>query len=496
LISLLFIRYNQTIEKRRENPDLEAGNMRSCLYLLTAIAVFALSPISIAEDVYISAGTHVFDDLTYENDRVHLGDNTYADLIEGGIVGELVANGNSSLEIGGFTPEEFITGGIIKESLIANEFAHIMIYGGAIGNTLEVFQGGTITLFGTNFEVTDLNGVTATLPPHIDTVRDHATLVSEEGQLSYYAGTITGTMADGSVLNNTFKIYDSGYGGDIQTRRKPAVFSLVLIALSQEDKTGLLLKNNSNLTVVSDDSDNIIEGILVNSLAKDSVLVQGKASISADNLQVAGGIAVKGSLSYPEEMYISENIGKDPYSDFFFLEEPDYAGLPDLCPVNPNTGKASPVIITGGQWTLEPGYYSAGIIIEDATVSCLPGIYHLGGGSNAPSGLILKGWAVVDANEVMFHVVGTGQVSIGKDAALVAKASTSSDYKGFLFFQSPQNTSEAVFKGATDCSGGLYFPANHIQVTGNVLCSMLMADTIELSSNAELTVNPNYPPSE
>ena len=62
--------------------------------------------------------------------------------------------------------------------------------------------------------------------------------------------------------------------------------------------------------------------------------------------------------------------------------------------------------------------------------------------------------------------------------------------------QSLDNTSPAVFKGGADCVGGLYFPANHVQVDGNVLCSMLMADTIELSSNAKLTVNPNYPPSE
>ena len=466
--------------------------MRFCVLLLTAIALFAFSPISIAEDVYINGGEHILDDATYENDKVHLSDNAYANLIEGGIVSELAAYGDSFVEIGGFTPEEFIRGGIIRESLVANEFANIMIYGGAIGNTFEVFQDGTIALFGTDFQVTDLNGFTATLPPHIDTVRDYATLVSEEGQLPYYTGIINGTLADGSVMNNTFKIFDSWYGGDIQIRRKPVVFGFVLIAVSQGDKTGLLLKNNSNLTVVSDKSDNIVEGILINSLAKDAVLVQGKASISADNLSVAGSIDLKGSLSYPEEMYISDNIGKDPDSDFFYLEEPDYAGLPDLCPVNPNTGKASPVIITAGQWTLEPGYYSAGIIIEDATVSCLPGIYHLGGGSNTPSGLILKGDAVVDANEVIFHVVETGQVSIGRDAELVAKASTSSDYKGFLFFQSPQNTSDAVFKGVADCSGGLYFPANHVEVAGNVLCSKLMADTIELSVNSELTVNPDY----
>jgi hypothetical protein len=498
LIILLLFRYNQDIRKRSENPHLEAGKMKSWVVLLTVIAVFTLSPTSMAAEIYINGGHHIFDDATFENDSVYLDYDSYTNtqvvLIEGGIIGQLAAYGDSFVEIGGVTLEEYIPGGIIKESLIVNESAHVFIHGGSIGNTLEVFQNGIITLFGTDFQVTDLDGVTTTLRPFIDTVKNFATLVSEEGQLPYYTGTITGTLADGSIVNNTFKIYESGYGGDIHIRRKLMAYGPVMVSLSQQ-KTGLLLKNNSILTIVGDDGDNIVEGIIVNSLAKDAVLVQGKASISADFLQIAGTIDIKGSLSYPEEMHISDNIGEDPWPDID-LDEPDYAGLPDLCPINPNTGKASPVVITEGEWILEPGYYSAGVIIQDAAVSCLPGIYHLGGGSNAPSGLILKGDAVVDANEVMFHIIGTGQVSIGKDAALTAIAPTSGDYKNLVFFQSRDNNSGAVFKGIADCGGRLYFPTNHVEVAGNVLCSMLMADTIELSVNAELTVNPNYPLSE
>jgi len=457
------------------------------------------------EDVYINGGTHTFDDAMFENYRVHLGYSTYVDLVDGGRVGWLFAYNHSIIKMtGGEIGHQLIaddsyvdmSGGSVGGSLVAQNWATILMTGGTVGNMLEVLQNGKINLYGTNFEVTDLDGITTTLSPW-GKLSDFGTLLSPWGQTPYYAGTIAGTLSYGTVLNNTFKIEvsENSYHlfGDILIRKFMAYRS-ALVTLSQE-KTGLLLKNNSALTIVTGSDPIVAETIIVNSLAKDAVLVQGKASISADGLQVAGGIDLKGSLSYPEDMYISENTGQEPCPDFFDLEEPDYTELPDICPVNPNTGKASPVVITGGQWTLEPGYYSAGIIIEDATVSFLPGIYHLGG-ANAPSGLVLKGEAVVDANEVMFHIVGTGQVSIGKDATLTATAPVSGDYDKFLFFQSRDNTSDAIFKGVADCGGILYFPANHAEVTGNVLCSMLMANTVELSSNGQLTVNPNYPPSE
>jgi hypothetical protein len=473
--------------------------MKSCVLLLATIVVFTFSSISIAADVYINGGTHTFNDAMYENDSVYLGDDgpflTQAVLIEGGVIGQLVANGFSTVEIGGVTPQEYIPGGYIKENLIVNESANVSIYGGSIGNTIEVFQNGTVTLFGIDFKVTDPNGVAANIPPYIDTIKNVATLVSEEGQTSYYTGIITGTLADGSILNNTFKIYDSEYSGDIRIRPRPMAYRIALAAMSQE-RTGLLLKNNSNLTIIDNDSDNIIEGNIVNSSADGAVLVQGKASIDAYSLNIAGTLEIKGSLSYPEGMSINENLGIDPIPDPFILDEPDYADLPDLCPVNPNTGKVLPLLITEGQAVVEPGYYSAGIIIQDATVTCLPGIYHLGGGTNANSGLILKGASVVDANEVMFHLVENGVVSISNNAILTATAPTSGDYAKLLFFQSRDNTSTSVFRGTAQCSGVLYFLANHVEIAGDVLCSMLMADTIELSSNAELTVNPSYLSSE
>lgn len=466
-------------------------------------------------DIYINGGTHIFDDATFEYDRVYLGIEgpsepplpyaanyssgtpAYVALIDDGRVGWLSAYNNSSIEITGgeivhhlLLDDSFATvfGGSVGGNLIGENNAIVHMAGGNVEGTLEVAQNGTINLYGTDFEVTDLNGVTAALSER-DKLSDFGTLVSDPGNSPYYTGTITGTLAYGETLNNTFKIEKNDLSdplfGDIRIRRVMGARATV-ISFSQDD-TGLLLKNNSEMTVITGTNPIIAEMIIVNSLADNAFLVQGNASISANFINIAGGMTVRGSLDHPEEMGFNEYLGTE---DIPSLDEPEYADLTDLCPVDLNSGKILPFVVTDGQWTLEPGYYSAGIIIEDAAVSCLPGIYHLGGGDKANSGLILKGAAVVDANEVLFHLVEGGQVSIGNDAVLTASGSKSGYYQGFLFFQSLDNTNPAIFKGFTDCVGTLYFPANHVEVAGEVLCSTLMADTIELSTNAVLTVDP------
>ena len=471
--------------------------------LLVTLVVLTITPSAIAADVYINGGTCIFDDAMFEYDRVYLGiegpdeppvpyaanystgSPVHAELVDGGRIGWLSAFNFSTIEM---------TGGEIMHQLVLDNSSAI-ISGGTVGDMLEVLQCGRIMLYGTDFEVTDLNGVTTALLPW-DKLSDYGTLVSEPGQTPYYMGTITGTLSYGTVLNNPFKIEvcQDSYQlfGDIYIRRFMA-FGPLVVALSKQEETGLLMKQDSTLDVFTEGNPLAAEVIVVNSHGKDALRIQGDANISADGLNVAGGMTVKGGLNCPEGMGISENMGDVGIVEDFLveIEEPDYSGLSDSCPVNPNTGKASPVVIAEGEWVLHPGYYSAGIIVKDGVAIFEQGIYTLGSESNSTSGLILKGTAVVDANEVMFHIVGEGQVSIGNDAILTASAPTEGDYKGFQFFQSRDNTTPAVFKGLVDCAGTWYFPANHVKVAGNARCSMLMADTIELSSNAKLTVGPS-----
>ena len=474
--------------------------MKTFIVLLTTLVVLAINPSAMAEDIYINGGTNTFNDATYENDWVHLGEGGRAGFSPSGRIGWLSLYDNSMFNMGSgeivhqlIADDSFIDfyGGTVGGSLVAQNYATILMTGGTVGDSLEVLQNGKINLYGTNFfSAPGLYGIRTPLSPR-DKLSDFGTLVSEPGQTPYYTGFVTGTLLDGTPLNNTFKIEVSNDSyhlfGDIHIRRFMA-YGAVVVALSQEENTGLLMKNNPTLTVVSEVSPLAAETIVVNSSAEDALLVQGNATISADSLDVAGGMTIKGSLSYPEEMYIYTD--NDYIWPDFEIEEPDFAGLPDMCPINPNTGKASPVVIPEGQWILESGYYSAGIIVKGGIVTLQSGIYHLGSEAKANSGLVLKGDAVVDANEVMFHIVGTGEVSIGKNVTLTATAPTSGDCKGFLFFQSRENTSPAVFKGVADCTGRLYFPANHVEISGDVLCSMLMANTIELSGNAELIVDP------
>ena len=145
-------------------------------------------------DVYLNGGTYTIDDATLENHWVYLSYNsyndTYVNLVDGGKVGRLAAYGGSTIDM---------RGGSIGSNLIMQDNARIMMSGGTIGDTIEVSQNGTMYLYGTNFAVTDLNGITTALSVG-DKLSDFATLVSQADQPPYYTGTITGALAYGILL--------------------------------------------------------------------------------------------------------------------------------------------------------------------------------------------------------------------------------------------------------------------------------------------------------
>lgn len=447
------------------------------LFVFFVAGILVIHPCVMAADVYLDGDFYVIDDAVFENDAVHVGYNqdAWVNLVDNGRVGWISACG-SHIDM---------QGGSIVHDLSLRDYAVGYISGGVIGGMLEVVDNGIMRLYGKEFRVTDLNGVTTPLKPG-DSLREFASLVSEEGQPPYYTGTITGTLVYGSVLNNTFRIY----GGHIIVHRFMASGPKVL-ALSQEQGTGLFMRKNSVLTVATDGHPLAAELVVINASGRDALRIQGTASIATDGLWVVGGLNIKGTLSHPDDMGISENMGEVGIIPDFFeeLQEPDYSDLPDLCPLDSRTGLSLPLHISGGQSVLWPGYYSAGIIVEQAAVTLMPGIYHLGGGTKGYSGLILKHGAVVDANDVMFHIVRSGKVFVDNDAVLAAKASTTDPHQDFLFFQSRQNANPAVFNGTLDCSGTFYFPANHIQIAGRMVCTSLLANTIEVSTDAELVVN-------
>jgi cyclophilin family peptidyl-prolyl cis-trans isomerase len=500
LIFLLFIRYNKTIEKRRENPDLEAGNMKMTFLLSIGAFLLSMSSISFGANPLVAMETN-FGDMTLElyPDEAPITVDNFLDYVNSGFYDGLVFHRviqNFMIQAGAY----YVDGYTIYQRPVTREPIVNESYNGLRN------LRGTIAMATT----ADPNSATSQFfINHVDNPHlDHDYPDGDGSGHCVFGQIIEGldildsiALAEVCYINPSLAHFPCNPPVEIISVYEipePMAVRPVLVALSQGDETGLLLKGSPTLTVITEDADTCSDLFDIYSSAEDALLVQGNANVIASKLNISGGKIIKGSLNYPDDMVISEKLGDigGLPPDLFEHFEPDYTGLLDKCPVDPVTGKTMPLVITADEWVLEAGYYSEGIIIEDASVLCLPGIYHLGGGVKAKSGLILKGTAVVDANEVMFHLIEAGQVSIGGDAKLKVSEPAGNDDGGFVFFQTPGNTSEAVFKGVADCGGTLYFPSNHIDVTGNVLCSILMANTIELAGDAELTVNPNYQLSE
>ena len=101
-------------------------------------------------------------------------------------------------------------------NIIAYGSSTVTVSGGLISGGFEQSQNGIIYLDGYNFQVIDPSGNKTTLS-NGDKLRDFVT----------YTGTITGVLADGSVLNNIFSAGGRAGTGDIVIIPEPASLSLL-----------------------------------------------------------------------------------------------------------------------------------------------------------------------------------------------------------------------------------------------------------------------------
>lgn len=138
----------------------------------------------------------------------------------GEIKGRLFANDNTIITLENGTVHDLqsgrdatvtMTGGTV-DILVANTSSTITVSGGLVTDHLTASNNGTIYLDGSGFEVTDLSGKVTSLS-YGDNLSILGTLVENRPDgviLDYYAGTITGILSDGSVLNSDFYINNLG----------------------------------------------------------------------------------------------------------------------------------------------------------------------------------------------------------------------------------------------------------------------------------------------
>lgn len=138
--------------------------------------------------------------------------------LSGGSVRYLWTEDNSSITI---------TGGLITDDLYVSDDSTVSMAGGEIADILYVRNNGILYLEGSDFQVVDDYGLTTELSPG-DTFKS----VLELNEYGSYSGTLTGTLSDGSLMDNYFVIYETGlYGGDCDIVIIPEPATLSLLAL-------------------------------------------------------------------------------------------------------------------------------------------------------------------------------------------------------------------------------------------------------------------------
>jgi hypothetical protein len=241
-------------------------------------------------------------------------------------------------------------------------------------------------------------------------------------------------------------------------------------------------------------------GVAINSSSGSALSMTGNASLTADSIQVVGGVSHTGNTSiYPSPTTGAAAVG-DPL-----------AAIPP-----PSFDPASPCNFTGQTYkntiTLSPGTYCGAVTIK-GNVTFNPGTYIFRGGIDLGAsanvtfgagayilqggGFTASGNAVMTGADVTFYNTFDASdpyapISISGGFTANLSAPTSGPQQGMLFFQdrnAPKGNTE-TFTGTSDqnITGAFYFPNSAVSYKGNSSGSgqnvALIADTVSLVGNA------------
>ena len=143
--------------------------------------------------------------------------------------------------------------------------------------------------------------------------------------------------------------------------------------------------------------------------------------------------------------------------------------------------------------SLQPGIYYGGLEINDDSMA--PGIYIMAGGGfnlNSNNAYAAPGVFIYNTNDPACPACtdgGFGPVVINSNNSADLTPMTTATYAGLLFFQDRANTLPAVFTPNSDFGEGtVYFSSAHVDFNPNSTATIrIIADTIEINSNSELT---------
>ena len=260
------------------------------------------------------------------------------------------------------------------------------------------------------------------------------------------------------------------------------------VALTTNSGTGCVLALNKSASgsISSQGSSSILLNgcsIYDNSNSSTGLVNGGSATISADTVNVVGGLSGGSGITATNGVNQNVAAATDPYAA---VTPPSFSG----CDANSLSIKTTV--------TLNPGVYCNGLKLDaGANVTLNPGTYYIDRGSLAVNGgATLSGTGVTI---VFTSSTGSSYASatINGGATLNLTAPTSGPTAGIVIYgdrNMPTNTTFKFNGGAGQILGGaVYLPDASIDYSGGASsstnCTQLVGDTINFSGNANLAVN-------
>ena len=251
--------------------------------------------------------------------------------------------------------------------------------------------------------------------------------------------------------------------------------SVRAVALLQDASNACILalsKTASRAAQFSGSADLKLKGctVMSDSIASDSIRVQGAAKLSADCLIAVGDTYLTAGAKTtvcPAPITQAPPVA-DPFAS---LAIPTVSG-------NKTVGNGNSVI--------QPGNYTSGMNIS-GTRTMQPGIYVVSGGD-----FKINANANITGTGVTIYLKAGTNVSINGNATVNLSAPTTGTYAGMLFFGDRTGTGSVTFNGtaASKFTGAIYFANQDIKYLGNFSgnggCTQVVGNTVDWSGNTTI----------
>jgi uncharacterized membrane protein len=240
-----------------------------------------------------------------------------------------------------------------------------------------------------------------------------------------------------------------------------------ILALSKSASKATDFAGNSGLTLNACD-------VMSDSLASDSVNIQGSATLTVPCIYSSGGDSNNGGVTLTTCPSIKTQ--QPPVAD-------PYAALP-MPTVTPN----SCVHQSGFPAEMSAGDYCSMDLKNGVTLD--PGVYVIDGGT-----FKVNANAVVAGSGVTIYLINGANLSINGNSQVNLSAPTTGTYKGMVIMSDRSNSAAITINGnnSSSMTGAIYAPDAAVNYIGNFAgtngCTQIVAQTIAWSGNTSFGDN-------